>query len=154
MLLVATIVADVFIRNIRPLSIFVHETWLHAYLSSSLLQELEWHIHSVFIGICIVYSVGVNSNVRIDIFSSSWSDGVRFLVDKIGWSLFALPFTCIVSYYLYKNSLFSYNVGESSTAAVGIDKRWIIKLLFAILFSLNILLIIGEIFSKRKNRND
>ena len=134
-ILVLTIVMDVMVRNIHPLTVYVHNSEaLRPFISSTVLQELEWHIHAIIIGICVMFGIRSNSNVRVDIFSRLWSTSTQRNIERIGWIFLAIPFCSILSLYLLKMTQFSFMVDETTTASVGIQNRWIIKGIFTALF--------------------
>ena len=94
---------------------------------STMMQELEWHIHTIifFLAIPMAYLRGVH--VRIDTIRGNFSQSGKAKLEIIGLSLLAIPFTLLLFKYGIDLVVQSYVQKEGSTSMQGIHHRWIIK---------------------------
>ena len=94
---------------------------------STLLQEMEWHIHTIifFLAIGMAYLRG--THVRIDIFRDRMSERGRAKLELFGIAFLMLPFTFLIFRYGIDFVAQSYVQNEGSTSMQGIHHRWIIK---------------------------
>lgn len=94
---------------------------------STLLQEMEWHIHTVifFLALGMTYLRG--SHVRIDIFRDKMSERARAKLELFGMLFLMLPFTFLLFRYGIDFVMQSYAQNEGSVSMQGIHHRWIIK---------------------------
>lgn len=99
---------------------------------STMLQELEWHIHTIifFLAIPMAYLRGVH--VRIDTLRGNLSQPGKAKLEIIGLCLLAIPFTLFVFKYGIDFVVQSYVQKEGSTSMQGIHHRWIIKTIIPI----------------------
>ncbi len=97
---------------------------------STMLQELEWHLHSVIFSWWLGFNYLLNSHPRVDTFTAAMSTRKKAIVELTGCLIFALPFTWMLLWYGIDFVTFSYKIGEASDATNGLGKRWIIKSFF------------------------
>lgn len=118
---------DVFARKFQPLGTLVNDTWLKDYLSSTKLQELEWHLHGVVLLLAFGFAYVCDRHVRIDGWRDTWSPKTQALVEILGICLAMLPFSCLMLYEATQFVHMSYVADEGSAATTGLSNRWIIK---------------------------
>jgi TRAP-type mannitol/chloroaromatic compound transport system permease small subunit len=97
---------------------------------STMLQELEWHLHAVIFSWWLGFNYLLNSHPRVDTFTAHMSLRQKAVVELVGCLVFALPFTYMLLWYGIDFVLFSYKIGEASDATNGLGHRWIIKSFF------------------------
>lgn len=112
--IIAVIVFDVFTRG----SIFI---------GSSALQELEWHLHTTAMMLCLGYAYLTDSHVRIGLLRDGWGPRRRALVEALGCVLFLIPFTAVALFYGLEFAATSFAQGERSPSPGGLEQRWIVK---------------------------
>jgi TRAP-type mannitol/chloroaromatic compound transport system permease small subunit len=118
---------DVFARKFRPLQILVNDTFLKDYLSSTKLQEWEWHLHGVTLLLAFGFTYVCDRHVRIDGWRDKWSPKTQALVEILGILIFMMPFCCFMLYEATHFVHMSYVSNEGSAAMTGLGNRWIIK---------------------------
>ena len=129
---------DVFVRK----TLSTQQIWLVENVSpifgSTLLQELEWHSHTVLITLVLGFGYIWNTHVRVDLVRERVGFRNRAWLEFIGLTIFLIPYTCVVVYYaaVYAYDSWAINrpagcawwqCGEISASLVGLSHRWIIK---------------------------
>ena len=128
--LVLVTVFDVVTRNfsqsswdiLRNLSA-AQQNWF----GSTLLQELEWHLHTILFLFCLGYAYIKGAHIRIDVFREKLSDSTKAWIEIAGLVLFLLPFCILVITYGIDFATSSYLQHEGSASGGGLSHRWIIK---------------------------
>lgn len=130
---VVLIIVTVFDLAIR--STGTHQIWLVDNVSpifrSTLLQELEWHSHTVLFALVLGYGYIWNTHVRVDLVRERLSFRRKAWIEFLGLSIFLIPFTSVVVYFAVIFAQDSYAIGEISASLVGLSHRWIIKTVLA-----------------------
>ncbi|MFQ5849516.1 MAG: TRAP transporter small permease subunit [Candidatus Binatia bacterium] len=107
-------------------------------VGSVMLQELEWHLHTILFLFAAAYAYQSDVHVRIDIIRHRLSERARAWIELIGCFLFLIPYTAIVLWLSIGFVERSWGLGEVSDAPGGLPYRWLIKssmpLAFSILF--------------------
>lgn len=125
--LIVIIVFDSMSRKyLRKLS-FVIDNNLHDYLNSPILQDAEWHLHTIIFLGALGYAYSRNAHVRLDMFRPSLGERGRLAVELAGGLLLLVPFLAIFSLYSWEFFWSAWLVDENSGPANGIDHRWFIK---------------------------
>ncbi|MEQ8398644.1 hypothetical protein [Thalassobaculum sp.] len=142
---------DLLIRKTGKGQVWLVEN-VSPYFGSTLLQELEWHSHTVLF--CLVLGFGYiwNTHVRVDLVRETLKFRKKAWIEFIGLNIFLIPFTCVIVYFAFVYAYDSWSInreagcgwyecGEVSASLVGLSHRWIIKLTLA--FGLVVVLIAG-----------
>lgn len=95
-------------------------------VSSTKLQELEWHLHGTLFMLCLGFAYLKDGHVRIELVRDRMRPRTRVWIELIGNVLFLLPFAGITTYWGYEFAELAFALGETS-AQSGLDHRWIIK---------------------------
>lgn len=107
------------------------QIWLKAYVSryfeSTLLQELEWHLHTVLFAFVLGFGTIYNTHVRVDLIRDHVSFRRKVWIEFLGLSCFMIPYLLLVIYFASSWVVDSYKVSEISASTVGLSHRWIIK---------------------------
>ena len=133
--LVLVTVWDVVARKLIWIQIFMVENF-GSIFESTLLQEMEWHLHTALFALAFGYGYTHNRHVRVDFLREKMAFRKQAWIEFLGCSFFVIPFTIILAYFATIYAYDSYQIGEQSASLVGLSHRWIIKsvLIFGILF--------------------
>ena len=119
---------DVILRKLKFFYVWVLENFGRLVIfESTILQELEWHMHTVLFALVLGYGYIHNSHVRVDLVREKLSFRRKAWLEFLGTSVFLIPYTCIVIYFATVYAYDSYMMNEISASAVGLEQRWIIK---------------------------
>ncbi|GMQ76724.1 MAG: hypothetical protein BMS9Abin01_2015 [Gammaproteobacteria bacterium] len=97
---------------------------------STVLQELEWHFHTVLWALVLGYGYIWNTHVRVDLVRENLSFRKKAWLELIGLTIFLIPFTAIVTWFAFEYAYDAYVNNEISVSTVGLTQRWIIKSVF------------------------
>lgn len=118
---------------------FADFTIEYGYSVSTILQDMEWHMHGVLL--LLTFGIGYlqNAHVRVDIFRERLSRRNQAWVEFMGLVIFSVPFLLLMLYFSWILTSISFLQGEGSESMTGIQKRWIIKSFTIIGFSVVLL---------------
>ena len=133
--LVGFTMLDVFGRKMTNQSIFGFsidaQLWLVENVSrmfqSTMLQELEWHVHTALFSLVLGYGFTRNRHVRVDLVRMHLQTKMQAVIELIGTTFFMIPYTVVVLYFCYVFTYDSFITNEISPSLVGMSHRWIIK---------------------------
>ena len=94
---------------------------------STLLQELEWHLHTVVFCLVLGYGYLHNRHVRVDFLREHFHFRTKTSIEFYGNIFFMLPFTLTCTYFAFIYMVDSFMINEVSASLVGLSHRWIIK---------------------------
>jgi TRAP-type mannitol/chloroaromatic compound transport system permease small subunit len=97
------------------------------WLTSSKLQELEWHLHGVLLLMCFAYAYVKDAHVRIELLRDGFSLRLRAWIEMVGIVVGLFFYCYVVIHYGFDFAERSYVRGEGSSAMTGLSDRWIIK---------------------------
>jgi TRAP-type mannitol/chloroaromatic compound transport system permease small subunit len=129
--LILITVFDLFIRKTGVLQIWLVEN-VSQYFGSTLLQELEWHFHTVLFTLVLGFGYIWNTHVRVDLVRERLDLRKRAWLEFIGLTVFLIPFCSVIVYFAAVYAYDSWSLGEISASLVGLHHRWIIKTILAI----------------------
>ena len=112
--------------NVYGLQIWL-KTHVSRYFESTLLQELEWHLHTVLFALALGFGTIYNTHVRVDLIRDHVSFRKKIWIEFLGLSCFMIPYLLLVVWFASSWVVGSYNVNEISASTVGLSHRWIIK---------------------------
>jgi TRAP-type mannitol/chloroaromatic compound transport system permease small subunit len=128
--LVLVTVFDVVTRNFSQSSWDILRNLSSAqqqWFGSTLLQELEWHLHTILFLFCLGYAYIKGAHIRIDVFQDKFSDSTKAWIEIAGLVLFLLPFCILVITFAVDFATSSYLQHEGSASGGGLPHRWTIK---------------------------
>lgn len=96
-------------------------------VGSTMLQELQWHLHAVLFLSCIGFAYMRGSHVRIDLVREHLSERARTVLEALGCAFILLPFCIVMIWYSVDIAWRSYLQGEGSPNPGGLPHWWIIK---------------------------
>ena len=107
------------------------QIWLKEYVSryfeSTLLQELEWHLHTVLFALVLGFGTIYNTHVRVDLVRDNVGFRKKIWIEFLGLTCFMIPYLLLVIWFASSWVVESYKVGEISASTVGLSHRWVIK---------------------------
>ena len=95
-------------------------------VSSTILQELEWHFHGALFLLTLGFGYIKDAHVRIELLRDKFSPRTRVWIELIGSLIFVIPYCMIVIYWGWEFAEMSFLMGETSEQS-GLSDRWIIK---------------------------
>ncbi len=117
---------DLAIRKTGVIQVWLVEN-VSEYFGSTLLQELEWHSHTVLFALVLGFGYIWNTHVRVDLVRENLAFRKQAWIEFIGLTFFLIPYTCVVVYFAAVYAYDSWALGEISASLVGLSHRWIIK---------------------------
>ena len=103
------------------------KTNVSRYFESTLLQELEWHLHTALFALVLGFGTIYNTHVRVDLIRDHVSFRKKIWIEFLGLSCFMIPYLLLVIWFASSWVADSYSIGEISASTVGLSHRWIIK---------------------------
>jgi TRAP-type mannitol/chloroaromatic compound transport system permease small subunit len=94
---------------------------------STVLQELEWHLHTALFTLVLGFGTIYNTHVRVDLVRDNLAFRKKAWLEFLGLSCFMIPYLLLVIYFASAYVADSFAVGEVSASTVGLSHRWIIK---------------------------
>jgi TRAP-type mannitol/chloroaromatic compound transport system permease small subunit len=116
-------------------------------ISSNAWLEVQWYLFSGIFLLCAGYVLKRNEHVRIDVISSRFSKRGQTWIDIIGFVLFLLPVTLLITWLSWPLFWRAYESGEMSQNAGGLI-RWPVFLLLPVGFALLTLQGVSELIKR------
>ena len=129
--LIVITVFDVTVRKFVWIQIWLVEHFGRMF-QSTLLQEMEWHVHTALFALVLGYGYIWNTHVRVDLIRETLAFRKKAWLEFFGLTFFMIPYCLIVIWFA---SIYAYNswaINEISASQVGLAHRWIIKSVLAI----------------------
>jgi TRAP-type mannitol/chloroaromatic compound transport system permease small subunit len=135
--LVLITVFDVIARKLVWIQIWLVDNFGRSF-ESTLLQELEWHVHTALFALVLGYGYIWNTHVRVDLVRETLAFRKRAWLELLGLTFFMIPFCLVVIYFASVYAYDSFMIHEISTSQIGLTHRWIIKsiLVFGLIVAL------------------
>ena len=124
--LILITVFDLGLRKTGEVQLWLIEN-VSAIFGSTLLQELEWHSHTVMFTLVLGYGYIWNTHVRVDLVRETLDFNKKAWLEFIGLTFFLVPYLCILLYFAFIYAYDSWAISEISASLVGLSHRWIIK---------------------------
>jgi TRAP-type mannitol/chloroaromatic compound transport system permease small subunit len=124
--LVVITVFDVIARKLVWIQIWLVENFGRIF-ESTLLQELEWHVHTALFTLVLGYGYVWNTHVRVDLVRENLAFRKKAWLELIGLTFFMIPYCLVVIYFASVYAYDSFMISEISASQVGLTNRWIIK---------------------------
>lgn len=125
--LIAVIMFDIITRKIYWTQQLILNSWAHEYMSSTKLQEWEWHLHTVVFLLALGYAYSKNAHVRVDLVREKLPIKSQVWIELLGCLLFLIPYSILVFYFAWSFVQQAWVSNEASAAMTGLSHRWIIK---------------------------
>ena len=117
---------DMGLRKTGELQIWMIEN-ISQYFGSTMLQEMEWHSHTILFTLVLGYGYIWNTHVRVDLVRENLAFKKKAWLEFLGLSIFYIPFCCILLYFAAVYSYDAFMINEASASLVGLSHRWAIK---------------------------
>jgi TRAP-type mannitol/chloroaromatic compound transport system permease small subunit len=124
--LIAITVFDVTVRKIVWVQIWLIDTFGRMF-QSTLLQEMEWHLHTALFALVLGYGYIWNTHVRVDLIRETLAFRNKAWLEFLGLTFFMIPYCVIVIWFASIYAYDSWAINEISASQVGLTHRWIIK---------------------------
>jgi TRAP-type mannitol/chloroaromatic compound transport system permease small subunit len=124
--LIIITVFDVTVRKMVWVQIWLLEHFGRIF-QSTLLQEMEWHIHTALFTLVLGYGYIWNTHVRVDLVRETLAFRNKAWLEFLGLTFFMIPYCLIVIWFASIYAYDSWAIGEISASQVGLTHRWIIK---------------------------
>jgi len=124
--LVMITVFDLGLRKTGEVQLWLVEN-VSAVFGSTLLQELEWHSHTVMFTLVLGYGYIWNSHVRVDLVRETLNFRPKAWLEFIGLTFFFIPYLFVLLYFAAVYAYDSWAIDEISASLVGLSHRWVIK---------------------------
>lgn len=105
---------------------FTTTAWYRTFTSTR-LQEMEWHLHSVLFLMALGYGYVRDAHVRIELVRETLRPRSRAWIELFGALFFMVPYCYVVIEYGAENAMRAFHIGEGSDALTGMPYRFIIK---------------------------
>lgn len=105
-------------------------------LTSTILQEGEYWLHSYAIVLCVGYAYIRQTHVRIDLIREGLSDRTKFWIEAIGCAVMLIPYAILGAWMSYPYVYRAWSLGELSRSGNGINQVWVLKAGLIVLFVL------------------
>lgn len=113
---------------------------------STIFQDLQWHFHAILMMFTFAIGYLANAHVRVDIFRELLPKRKQAWVELFGLIFLAIPFVIVMINEAWQLMELAYSQGEGSESLTGIGKRWIIKSVVFIGFSLLLMAVLATLF--------
>ncbi len=124
--LVLITVFDLGLRKTGEVQLWLIEN-ISPIFGSTLLQELEWHSHTVLFTLVLGYGYIWNSHVRVDLVRENLAFRKKAWLEFVGLTFFFIPYLFVLLYFAVIYAYDAWAIGEISASLVGLSHRWIIK---------------------------
>ena len=102
------------------------------FFDSTLLQEMEWHSHTILFAFVLGYGYINNTHVRVDLLRERFEFRTKAKLEFFGLTFFLIPYCLIVAYFATIYAWDSYQISEISASQVGLPMRWVPKTLLTL----------------------
>lgn len=117
---------DMGLRKTGEVQIWMIEN-ISEYFGSTMLQEMEWHSHTILFTLVLGYGYIWNTHVRVDLVRENLAFKKKAWLEFLGLTVFYIPFCCILLYFAYVYSYDAFMINEASASLVGLPHRFAIK---------------------------
>lgn len=124
--LILITVFDLGLRKTGEVQLWLVEN-VSSIFGSTLLQELEWHSHTVMFTLVLGYGYIWNTHVRVDLIREHLAFRKKAWLEFIGLTFFLIPYLSVLCYFAFIYAYDAWAIGEISASLVGLSHRWIIK---------------------------
>jgi TRAP-type mannitol/chloroaromatic compound transport system permease small subunit len=115
------------------------------YSVSTILQDLEWHIHGVILLMSFGFGYLANAHVRVDVFRELLPRRTQGRIELVGLLVLAVPALLVLIAYSWTLFHLSWLDWEGSDSLTGIGWRWFIKGFMVIGLTLALLAVVATI---------
>lgn len=144
--LIAVIMFDVTTRKIGVTqNFFADFTIDYGYSISTIMQDLQWHLHAAMLLLSFGFGYLTNAHVRVDVFRELLSRRKQGWLELVGLLVLGLPFLILMMVYGWELFHVSWIQNEHSESVTGLNWRWFIKFFMPVGFALTLLAVIATL---------
>lgn len=144
--LIAVIVFDVTTRKIGVTQDFFAEFTIESgYSISTIMQDLQWHLHAAMLFLSFGFGYLANAHVRVDVFRELLPRRRQGWLELVGLLALGIPFLILMTIYAWDFFHVSWVQNEHSESVTGINWRWFIKFFMPVGFVLTLLAVIATL---------
>lgn len=126
--LIAIIVFDVVTRKIDVTRLYFAEWTATSGISvSTVLQDMQWHLHAFLLMLTFGIGYLANTHVRVDVFREMMSRRSQAKLELFLLIVFAMPFLIAMVMYSWELFTVSWFQNEGSESMTGMGARYIVK---------------------------
>lgn len=96
-------------------------------IGSTMLQELEWHLHGAMFLLMIAWAYNKGNHVRIELVHDRLSARKKAYIELFGCLFFLLPYVIAIVHFGFDYVSMSFANSEVSASQTGLPYRWIMK---------------------------
>lgn len=145
--LVFIIMFDVVTRKVDFIRLYFSDFSIeYGYSVSTILQDLEWHLHGVILLMTFGFGYLANAHVRVDVFREHLRPRKQAWLEFIGLLVMAVPFLALTGWQSWVLVAISYHQGEGSESLTGIPWRYVVKSFMVIGFFVLSLAVVATLF--------
>lgn len=119
--------AYIFLPALMSVAIFDIIGRKFANVGSTQLQELQWHFFFATVMFSVAYTYLSDGHVRIDVLRNRFSPKLRAWIEIFGCVFGLAPLAVLLMWAGGEQAWRAFEAGERSSAALGLEQRWIIK---------------------------
>lgn len=134
--MIALIIYDVAQRQYLTVDPEFTNTALYQTLTSTKLQEMQWHLHAILFLMCFGFAYVKDAHVRIELVRDQMGPRSRVWIELLGCVFFLVSYCFVVVNYGAEFARKSFDINEVSSALTGLPYRFIIKSFLPIGFML------------------
>ena len=124
--LVLITVFDVTLRKTGEVQLWLIEN-ISPIFGSTILQEMEWHAHTINFTLVLAYGYIWNTHVRVDLLRENLAFKKKAWIEFIGLTFFFIPYCIVLLYFAFVYTYDAFLINEGSASLVGLPYRWAIK---------------------------
>ncbi|WP_340109765.1 TRAP transporter small permease subunit [Pikeienuella sp. HZG-20] len=144
--LIAVIMFDVTTRKIGVTqNFFADFTIDYGYSISTIMQDLQWHLHAAMLLLSFGFGYLTNAHVRVDVFRELLPRRKQGWLELVGLLVLGLPFLILMMVYGWELFHVSWIQNEHSESVTGLNWRWFIKFFMPVGFALTLLAVIATL---------
>lgn len=144
--LIAVIMFDVVTRKVEFTRLYLADLTIQYGVSlSTILQELQWHLHGGLLLLSFGFGYLANAHVRVDVFRElfprrrqAWSEFILLI-------FFAAPFLILMVIYGWTLFHVSWMQNEGSDSMTGLPWRWFLKFFMPVGFLIALMAVVATI---------
>ena len=126
--LIAIIMFDVVTRKLDVTRLWFAEFTIHyGYSISTIIQDLEWHVHAVLMMLSFGLAYLMNAHVRVDVFRELLHRRKQAWLEWLGLLLLGIPFLLVMVVYGWVLFDIAWVQNEGSDSLTGLNHRWFVK---------------------------
>lgn len=144
--LIIVIMFDVITRKLDITRLYFSDmTMEYGFSVSTIVQDMEWHLHAAILLLSFGFGYLANAHVRVDVFRELLPRRQQAWLELLGIVFLAIPFLTLLIVYGYDLFAISWQQNEHSESMTGLNWRWFIKFFVPVGFVLALLAVLATL---------